>query len=360
VRTHPNYGPSRFGHYAHRMGAWIQARQYRDIYPDAQDCITPFMWGFTVFDGDQPFDDEILSLIEMERAIGDVPDWAIDIAVQIDALPHCGQVNFPEPLYAVFRGIGQETPDAGYTFCFEANSATKDAVERRLLALDMWRAGAAVQDCREGFTDISTFVDHAYSALGGSTELKRCAVERLSWHLRFLNASFTTNDAGLLSIDMNAQQPWAPGRPETAEREAIERRLRAAANGTAFDVDRFISEFDHPWLCHQRLFDQIDVTLVRIGREETAYDWEEALQAAQPSAEAMCRVYDVSMAAIAAWATGEAPDAPLRVHPDAAAILAETYDRLGARTDVKLWLALALRKKVERFRMQEPVGALAV
>ncbi|MAF11819.1 hypothetical protein CMK11_15335 [Candidatus Poribacteria bacterium] len=360
MRTHPNYGPSRFGYYAHRMGAWIQARHYRDIYPDAQDCITPFMWGFTVFDGDRPFDDEILGLIEMERAIGDVPDWAIDIALQIDALPHCGQVNFPEPLYAVFRGIGREEPDPGYTFCFEASSATKDAVEQRLLALDRWLDGATVQDWRRRFPDVSAFVEHAYSALGASTDLKRVAVERMAWHLRFLNASFTTNDGGLLSIDMNAPRPWTPGRPETGEREEIERRLREAAEDTAFDVDRFISEFDHPWLCHQRLFDQINATLARIGREESAYDWDEAVEAAKPTAEEMCRVYDVSMAGITAWAEGDEPDGGLRDAPEADAILSETCDRLGPPTDVKLWLALALRKKIERFRIQEPVGALAV
>ena len=131
MRTHPNYGASRFGYYAHRMGAWIQARQYRGIYPEAQDCVTPFMWGFTVFDGEQPHDDDIVRLIEMERAIGDVPDWAIDVAVQLDALPHCGQVGFPDPLYALFRGIGAEEPDPLYTFCFEASSGTKHDVERR-------------------------------------------------------------------------------------------------------------------------------------------------------------------------------------------------------------------------------------
>jgi hypothetical protein len=74
----------------------------------------------------------------------------------------------------------------------------------------------------------------------------------------------------------------------------------------------------------------------------------------------MCRVYDVSMAGITAWAEGEEPDGGLRDASEANAILSETCDRLGPRTDVKLWLALALRKKIERFRIQEPVGALAV
>jgi len=340
------------------MGAWIQARHYRDIYPEAQDCITPFLWGFTVFDGERPHDEDILRLIEMERAIGDVPDWAIDIAVQLDALPHCGQVGFPQPLYALFRGIGREEPDAGYTFCFEARPDTKRAVERRMAALDAWDEGAALSTAISRFADIAAFVERAYAALGEQTELKRAAVARMSWQLRFLNETFTTNDGGLLSIDMNALRRWAPGKPETAAREEIDERLRNAAEGTAFDVDGFIAEFDHPWLCHQRLFDQIDATLARIGRETTDYDWDEAVAAAKPAGDAMARVYDVCMLGITAWADGAAPDAAS--DPHAAAILSETTGRLGDPTDIKLWLALALRKKLERFRLHGPASTLAV
>lgn len=63
-----------------------------------------------------------------------------------------------------------------------------------------------------------------------------------------------------------------------------ERRLREVAEPQGFDVDAFLAEMAHPWLCHARLFDQINVALERIGREESGYDQGEAHRDARDAA----------------------------------------------------------------------------
>ena len=127
-----------------------------------------------------------------------------------------------------------------------------------------------------------------------------------------------------------------------------------------FDVNRFFSEMDHPWLCHQRLFEQIDVTLQRIGREEDHYDQEQAHQDAQESANRMRQVYDTCIKALTSWLNGEEPDALLRENPETATILANTYDTLGEQTPVKVWLAAAFRKKMALFREDYLADTLSV
>ncbi len=132
------------------------------------------------------------------------------------------------------------------------------------------------------------------------------------------------------------------------------------AEREGFDVNRFFSEMDHPWLCHQRLFEQIDVTLQRIGREEDHYDQEQARQDAQESANRMRQVYDTCIKALTNWLNGGEPDTSLRENHENATILANTYDALGEQTPVKVWLATAFRKKMALFREDYLADTLSV
>ena len=132
------------------------------------------------------------------------------------------------------------------------------------------------------------------------------------------------------------------------------------ARREGLDVDRFLGEFDHPWLCHQRLFDQIDFALQRIGREESYYDRQQSLEDAKGGANQMRYVYDTCIDALTNWVNGMAPATVLRKNPEAATILHNTCDVLGKQTPVKVWLAVAFRKKMALFREHDLEETLSV
>ena len=311
------------------------------------------MWNFTPFDGDCPFDEEIHQLIAMEEEIGNIPAWAIDIAVQIDALPHCGQVNFPEPIFALFRGIGNEQPDASFMFCFEASSATKSRVGRYTEVLEGWIQGKTQDSAMSEWLDAKEFIMKTYTSLGSPTELKRLLVGYIALYFRLSIEELTTNDDGLLTICVDNSDI-------KAKAEDQRQRLRIVAEHEGFDVNRFFGEIDHPWLCHQRLFEQIDATIQRIGWEESNYDQEQARQDAQEAANRMRYVYNICINAITSWLNGEQPNASLRENLETAKILKHTYDVLGERKPVKIWLASALRKKIALFREDYLAETLSV
>lgn len=349
----PLFGASRYRHYAHRMAAWLHGNRLRQAIREGHGKITAMMWNFTPFDGDWPFDEEIHKLIAMEEEIGSIPAWAIDVAVQVDALPHCGQVNFPEPIFAICRGIGNEQPDPSFMFCFEASSETKARVKRYAEILEGWIQGKTQEVALSDWPDAKEFITKTYKSLGPSTELKQLLVEHLALYLRISIEELTTNDEGLLTIQTDS------GRIKSRV-EKQRQRLRAVAEREGFDVNKFLSEMDHPWLCHQRLFEQIDATLQRIGREESHYDQQQSRQDAQEAANHMRHVYDTCINALTNWLNGEEPDTSLQENLETAKILTNTYDVLGERTPVKVWLASAFRKKMALFREDDLEDTLAV
>jgi len=348
----PLFGASRFGHYAHRMAPWLYGERLRQAIKEGHGKVTPMMWNFTPFDGDCPFDEEIHQLIAMEEEIGNIPAWAIDIAVQIDALPHCGQVNFPEPIFALFRGIGNEQPDASFMFCFEASSATKSRVRRYAEVLEGWIQGKIQDSAMSEWPDAKEFIMKTYTSLGPPTELKWLLVEHIALYFRLGIEELTTNDDGLLTIRVDNSN--------ITKAEDQRQRLRIVAEREGFDVNRFFVEMNHPWLCHQRLFEQIDATIQRIGREESHYNQEQARQDAQEAANRMRCVYNICINAITSWLNGGQPNASLRENLETAMILKNTYDVLGERKPVKIWLASALRKKMTLFRENYLAETLSV
>ena len=342
----------RFSHYAHRMVAWLHGDRLRQAIQDGHGKVTPMMWNFTVFDGETPFDNDIRDLMAMEESFDEIPTWAIDIAVQIDALPHCGHIDFPTPIYAICRGIGKEQADPGFMFCFEVRSATKDRVKRYAEVLEGWTQGRTQDQALTEWPDIQAFTQTAYTSLGSLTEIKRLQVEQLVLYFRLSMEELTTHDGSVLTIQTDTHHA-------KAVEEAHKQRLRKAALDEDFDVDAFLMEMDHPWLCHQRLFDQIDVILQRIGREET-YDHQQACRDAQSTADQMRRIYDVCIDSLGLWLIGGHPEATWRDDPEVAQILAHTYDVLGEQTPVKIWLTTAFRKKVSLFQQDDLEDSLAV
>jgi hypothetical protein len=335
------------------MAAWLHGEHLHQAIREGHSKVTAMMWNFTPFDGDWSFDEEIRKLIAMEEEIGSIPAWAIDVAVQVDALPHCGQVNFPEPIFAIFRGIGNKQPDPSFMFCFEASSDTKARVKRYAEVLEGWLQGETNDAVLTKWPDAKEFITKTYASLGPSTELKQLLVEHIALYLRLSIEELTTNDEGLLTIQTNSGNI-------KAKAEEQRQRLVEVANHEGFDVNKFFSEMDHPWLCHQRLFDQIDVTLQRIGREESHYDQQQSRQGAQEAANRMRNVYDTCINTLTNWLNGEELDTSLQKNPETATILANTYDVLGEWTPVKVWLASAFRKKMALFREDDLEYALAV
>jgi len=340
------------------MATWLHAESLHQSIGEGHGKVTAMMWNFTAFDGDIGFDEEIHNLIAMEEAIGDIPPWAVDVAVQIDALPHCGQVNFPQPLFALFRGIGRQCPDPDFLFCFEASSATKARVKRLVEVMEAWVDEYTQDAALSEWPDVQEFIRRTYTSLGESTELKQLLVGRVALYLRFSIEELVTNEAGVLTISW-CQTPEL-NRLDVLSEKGPGARLGEVAEREGYDVDRFFDEMEHPWLCHHRLFDQIDVTLQRIGREKSHYDPEQACQDAQGFAHRMGHIYDICIDALTDWLNGEEPNTSLRERPEAATILTKTYDVLGERNPVKEWLASAFRKKMTLFRAQDLEETLAV
>jgi len=341
------------------MAIWLHGEQLRQLIWEGHGKVTAMMWSFTGFDGDIAFDEEIHKLIAMEEEIGDIPQWAIDVAVQIDALPHCGQLNFPKPIFAIFGGIGRECPDPSFMFCFEASSATKARVKRLIEVMEGWIQEKTQDAALSEWPDAKEFITRTYTFLGQSTELKQLLVERIALYLRFNIEELITNDEGVLTIAW-CQTPELSRLDELSEKQGP--RLGEIAEREGFDVDMFLNEMEHPWLCHHRLFDQIDASLQRIGREESIYDQQQAGRDAQEAANRMRHVYDICIDALTNWLNGEEPDTWLRENPETATIMANTYDVLGEQTPVKVWLASAFRKKMVLFREGDDAfeGTLAV
>ena len=339
----------RFSHYADRLMPYLRGEHLLRAFPQGHGTITPLLWNFTPFDGDIPFDDEIQRLIAMEREIGTIPSWALDIAVQIDALPHCGQTNFPESLLAVCRGIGAERADAGYLFCFEARSATKAHVRRLASALDDWAREEPADAVTAPHPDVAAFVVSAYEALGSASPLKRLLVEYVSAYLTESVEVFPTCDPGVVTLRTTPSDA-------TERLRTLRTRILEEAAQFGFNAERFFGEFDSPWLCHQRLFEQVNITLSRIGRETVEYDWNTAKQDAEPASTRMRRLYTRSIEALGEWLDGTASSAVA----DTDWVRRNTSGVLGERTPVKVWLASAFRKKLILFRDDDLTDTLAV
>ena len=349
---------TRFGRYAHRF-----ARALPGEGSGQQGKITPLLWHFTHLDCGAPCDAEIQGLIDMEEEIGQIPAWAIDVAIQIDSLPHCGQINFPEPVYAICRGIGQEQPDSDFLFCFEASSETKACVAEYIEILEAWRGGEERSAAVPGSCSQSDLIHRIYGSLGERTSLKELLVERLALQCRFWIDALITNDGGLLTIQTDRLPPgrqWSRDRRVDPAAADQEQRLREEAQRQGFDAGVFLAEMAHPWLCHQRLFDQLDAMLRRIGREESVYDREAARDDAQEAAARMQRIYGICIEALGNWVEGERPRARSREEAEAAGVLENTYDVLGVTLPVKVWLASALRKKMALFTEHDLATTLAV
>jgi hypothetical protein len=350
---------TRFGRFAHRFAPVLAGES-----SEGEGRITPRLWHFTHFDSGAPFDEEIQSLIVLEEGIGQIPAWAIDVAIQIDSLPHCGQISFPDPIYAICRGIGQEKPDPGFLFCFEASSETKARVEEYVEILESWCGRQTQSTVASRWADRRALVDKVYGSLGGPTPLKLLLVERVMLQCRFWMDALITNDGGLLTIQTDRSLPpgpqWSRDRRVDPAAADQERRLREEAQQRGFDAGAFLAEMAHPWLCHQRLFDQMDAMLERIGREEDVYDKEAARDDAQMAAERMQRIHGICVDALGHWVEGERPSQRLWEDNEAAGILKGTYDALGATTPVRVWLASVLRKKIALFLEHDLANTLAV
>ena len=193
--------------------------------------------------------------------------------------------------------------------------------------------------------------------------MKQLLVERVVLQCRFWIEALITNDGGLLTIQTDRLPPgrqWSRDRRVDPVAVDQERRLREEARQRGFDADAFLAEMAHPWLCHQRLFDQMDAMLERIGWEEGVCDREAAREGARKAAEGMRRVYGLCVKALGCWVEGERPSPGSWEEEETVEVLKRTFDVLGPPTPVKVWLASALRKKIVLFLEHDLANTLAV
>ena len=193
-------------------------RWSKDTY---EQSLSSRCWWFTPYDGGQwsdtiRADEELRQVVEMETALGDVPQWAQQIVERtIRSACPCGHYLFPQPYLEVLDAIGaQAAPDLVHS-CFTVARTRKRQAQDYALCLDAWLAGAPPEaPARElaalGYRQIDWHAACAdlWQTLGERTEVKELLVERMLQDLRW-SIKFTFWDGDPATAFGRVTSTWA-------------------------------------------------------------------------------------------------------------------------------------------------------
>jgi len=310
-------------------------------------------------------DDELRQIVEMERELGPMPDWAQQIVERsIHSACPCGHYLFPRPYLEVLDAIGSETPPAFVHSCFTVERERKRQMTDYVFCLDAWLAGAAAEDAaRElkalGYRDIDweTVCADLWRVLGQRTELKEFLIERLihSQRLKIKRSPWDDDLASAFGRDQylgavsKAQNPAkvycyiehdVPGFDEAASPRVQRLEAKLAELCPEWDKMRFHIAFG--WLCAPRAFRFLERLVWAIGKERPPQPGDQV--------PGFLRIDDThpSQDQAAAWwrAFCEALDSWWRGEPQVGGVADDVDRRLGAHTAVKRWLVRLLLKKL--------------
>ena len=149
-------------------------------------------WWYTPYDGgwdqsDLGGDEELRQIVEMERALGEVPAWAQAIvAGAMRYVPPCGHCHFPLAYLEIVSAIGGEAAPGFIHSCYTIARARKEQMTDYLLCLDAWladadptRAAAEVSARSARQVDWPAVSASLWEVLGERTETKELLVERV-------------------------------------------------------------------------------------------------------------------------------------------------------------------------------------
>ncbi len=327
-------------------------------------------------------DEELQRIVEDERALGHVPDWARQVVEgPINYLPGCGHYLFPRAYVEAVDAIGAQAPPGFIHGCYTADGGRKRRMAQYLLALDAWLTGAGPEDAGrelarldESGTDWGAACADLWSVLGEHTEMKLLLVERTLHRQRWWLKSLVWDDdardrfcqdrylgdtggSGPTYGNPDFTDPWFL--EHRAGRVAeVEARLAAICEHWPW----FRTAIYHSWLCAPKAFRFLEVLLWSIGRGRPAKSLPSA-HADQPEpVPGFLRCEDTVLdpASAGAWWHDftVALDDWWRHRAAAGAVGEDVRRRLDARTDVKRWLVRLLARKLAVHARYAEVGKL--
>lgn len=321
----------------------------------------------------------IATLVQQEQLLGTLPLWASELAEIINYLPFCPHASFPFPYLKVLDAIGSGVVPAVNHGCYSVDRARKDRMTDYIFCMDAWRAGASVQQAAAALSQHESSVvdwrkvcEDLWTVLGERSELKLLLISRIlhreRWWVKTLlwdddPGNKRMRDQYLGEAHIDATYAGDYGNPgfkdpygiELAAPEVI--RMEKELSETCPDWPAFQTAIHSTWLCGPKAFRFLEKLLWCVGKEKMvmhlpSFPLENEqkipgfLQCADsyPDVEAARDWLSRFYAGIEAWLQDEAPQ-------DEAAV--DVADRLGARTELKVWLCGLFYKKL---RMLAPFG----
>ena len=356
----------------------------KDAY---EHSVSSRCWWFTPYDAgwdeshkygvDMRSDDELREIVEMERALGDVPDWARRIVeISINFLPPCGHYLFPQAYLETVSAVGSETPPTFIHGCYAVERDRKERMQDHLLCLDAWLAGTDPETAarelasrKHPHPDWSTVCADLWRVLGEPTETKKLLVERtLHRHRWWLKSMVWDDDARdvfcgdqyLGDVRCEADQYGNPDFCDPYLAESMSPRVRyveARLAEICCDWEWFRTVIEQSWLCAPKAFRFLERLLWCIGKEQRVValphdppgSTEQVpgflqCEDTYPNSDDTARWWRAFAAALEAWWRGE--DASGEVAADVA-------ERLGEPTSVKQWLVRLLVRRLELYEREE-------
>ncbi|HUT36315.1 MAG TPA: hypothetical protein VNE39_22695 [Planctomycetota bacterium] len=317
-------------------------------------------------------DAELRGIVEMERALGDVPAWARQIVERsIQFACPCGHYLFPRPYLEALDAIGAETPATFVHGCFTVARERKRAMMDYVLCLDAWLAGAAAEDVARELAALGSrriawdaVCAELWRVLGERTELKELLVERLI-HSQRCKIKWSPWDDDLASefgrdlflgpigkvrnpakIHCYIEQA-VPGFDEGASPRV--RRLEARLAELCPDWKQMQFHTHYGWLCAPKAFRFLERLVWAIGQERPPRPEDRVpgflqIEDTHPNQDEAREWWKAFVAALDAWWQGQPATGP---------VADDVARRLGAATPVKRWLVRLFRRKLRFYASYE-------
>jgi len=110
--------------------------------------VTSRCWSFTPYDQGWDTcaalsrDKELESLVSMEQALDEIPEWASDlVSKHIDSAAPCCHYLFPQPYLRIIESIGAERSPEHVQSCYAVEQDRKKEAQDYCLCLSAWLAG---------------------------------------------------------------------------------------------------------------------------------------------------------------------------------------------------------------------------
>lgn len=357
----------------------------KDIY---EQSVSSRCWSWTPYDdgwencvkwgGDLQQDVELQAIVAMERTLGTIPEWAVQVVTEaINKVAPCGHCTFPRSYLDTVQAIGSgQCPPVNHT-CYTMDREHKLRLQDLILLLDAWLAGASPREAavelqarEKEYWNWHAIGTGLWDTLGTHSELKELLLERFMHQLRWwVKVTIWDDDQGgawgrdqylgrwvaedeLITGNGNPQLRPLSGIQQAASPRVQRWEARLAKICPQWDFFRTVI-VDFSWPCAPKAFRYYEKLLYCIGQERQVISLPSfplanpepvpnflGPLAAPPDVKATAAWWNAFLSSLDAWWREE----PLPMGNVANLVIRE----LGPVTPVKRWL---VRLYAHRLRM---------